>query len=90
MQYNLTRIDPDAPNEQYPVGERETVTDQLLEDQVHKNIFMGKLEDVLRGAVNWGRKNSLWPYNFGLSCCYVEMTTAFTAPHDIARFSTLR
>ncbi len=86
MQYNLTRIDPDAPNEQYPVGERETVTDQLLEDQVHKNIFMGKLEDVLRGAVNWGRKNSLWPYNFGLSCCYVEMTTAFTAPHDIARF----
>ncbi len=47
---------------------------------------MGKLEDVLSGAVNWGRKNSLWPYNFGLSCCYVEMTTAFTAPHDIARF----
>ncbi|MFK3646774.1 NADH-quinone oxidoreductase subunit B, partial [Pseudomonas protegens] len=78
MQYNLTRIDPDAPNDQYPIGERETVSDPL-EDQVHKNIFMGKLEDVLSGAVNWGRKNSLWPYNFGLSCCYVEMTTAFTA-----------
>lgn len=85
MQYNLTRIDPDAPNDQYPIGERETVSDPL-EDQVHKNIYMGKLEDVLSGAVNWGRKNSLWPYNFGLSCCYVEMTTAFTAPHDIARF----
>ena len=86
MQYKLTRIDPDAPNEQYPIGQRETVADPLLEDEVHKNIFMGKLEDVLNGAVNWGRKNSLWPYNFGLSCCYVEMTTAFTAPHDIARF----
>ena len=86
MQYKLTRIDPDAPNEQYPIGERETVQDPLLEDQVHKNIFMGKLEDVLHKTVNWGRKNSLWPYNFGLSCCYVEMTTAFTAPHDIARF----
>ena len=46
MQYNLTRIDPDAPNEQYPIGERETVSDPL-EDQVHKNIYMGKLEDVL-------------------------------------------
>lgn len=55
MQYNLTRIDPDAPNEQYPIGERETVSDPL-EDQVHKNIYMGKLEDVLSGAVNWGVK----------------------------------
>ena len=59
MQYKLTRIDPDAPNDQYPIGERETVEDPLIEGQVHKNIFMGNLEDVLNGAVNWGRKNSL-------------------------------
>ena len=86
MQYELIRIDPDAVNDEYPIGTRERIDEQLLKDQVHRNIFMGKLEDVISGAVNWGRKNSLWPYNFGLSCCYVEMTTAFTAPHDIARF----
>lgn len=85
MQYKLTRIDPDAVNDRYPIGQQETVADPL-EGQVHRNIYMGKLEDALSNAVNWGRKNSLWPYNFGLSCCYVEMTTAFTAPHDIARF----
>lgn len=85
MQYTLTRIDPDAANAQYPIGERETVADPLA-GQVHRNIYMGKLHEVLNDSVNWGRKNSLWPYNFGLSCCYVEMTTAFTAPHDIARF----
>ncbi|MGH8493079.1 MAG: NuoB/complex I 20 kDa subunit family protein [Moraxellaceae bacterium] len=85
MKYTLTRIDPDAPNELYPIQQKETVPDPLEAD-IEKNIYMGRLEDMIHGAVNWGRKNSLWPYNFGLSCCYVEMATAFTAPHDVARF----
>lgn len=85
MKYTLTRIDPDAPNERYPIQQKETVPDPLIAD-IEKNIYMGRLEDMIHGAVNWGRKNSLWPYNFGLSCCYVEMATAFTAPHDVARF----
>ncbi len=84
MDYTLTRIDPDAPGH-YPNSQTSTVPDPL-EDQVHKNIFLGKLENILHDSVNWGRKNSLWPYNFGLSCCYVEMATSFTTPHDVARF----
>lgn len=83
MEYTLTRIDQNAAD--YPMQKQETVRDPL-EDQVHKNVFVGKLETALHSAVNWSRKNSLWPYNFGLSCCYVEMATAFTAPHDVARF----
>ncbi|HUP92239.1 MAG TPA: NADH-quinone oxidoreductase subunit B family protein [Solimonas sp.] len=83
MEYTLTRIDQNS--QRYPMNKREQVPDPL-ESQVHKNIFLGKLEEVMHGAVNWGRKNSIWPYNFGLSCCYVEMATAFTPTHDLARF----
>jgi NADH-quinone oxidoreductase subunit B len=84
MDYTLTRIDPDDTGH-YPNSQKSAVPDPM-EDQVHKNIFLGKLENVLHDTVNWGRKHSLWPYNFGLSCCYVEMATSFTTPHDVARF----
>src|SRR3546814_17870388 len=83
MEYTLTRIDKNS--QRYPMEQRSQVPDPL-EEQLNKNIFLGKLEDMMHGAVNWGRKNSIWPYNFGLSCCYVEMATAFTPTHDLARF----
>ncbi|VFP85625.1 NuoB/complex I 20 kDa subunit family protein [Candidatus Erwinia haradaeae] len=87
MDYTLTRPNQNSDNDVYPLHKKEQVDDPL-KNHIHQNIYLGKLELLLHKMVNWGRKNSLWPLNFGLSCCYVEMTTAFTAVHDVARFGS--
>ena len=53
-----------------------------LDDAVRQSLLLTRLQDLLA----WGRKNSVWPFNFGLSCCYVEMATSLTSKYDIARF----
>jgi NADH-quinone oxidoreductase subunit B len=47
-----------------------------------QGVVLTRLQDL----VAWGRKHSLWPLNFGTSCCYIEMAAAVTPKYDIARF----
>jgi NADH-quinone oxidoreductase subunit B len=64
-----------------------------------RNVPLEKPEDVSRfladegilltqldKAVNWARKNSLWPLGFGLACCAIEMMSMAASRFDVARF----
>lgn len=53
-----------------------------MEQAVRQSMVMSTVQDLLR----WGRKNSMWPFHFGLSCCFVEMATSMTPKYDLARF----
>ncbi|MBA2344694.1 MAG: NADH-quinone oxidoreductase subunit NuoB [Rubrobacter sp.] len=37
---------------------------------------------------NWGRKHSLWPLQFGLACCAIEMMSTGMAHNDLERFGS--
>ncbi|OBX57887.1 NADH dehydrogenase [Moraxella osloensis] len=80
MKYTLTKANPDA--DRFPDQTRQIID----EAEVNKNVVMTRLEDLTHSLANWGRKNSLWPFNFGTSCCYVEYATTLTGVHDLSRF----
>ena len=57
--------------------------DEGLRSELSKQgVFTTKLTDLY----NWGRKNSVWPLQFGLACCAIEMIATTMARYDLARF----
>ncbi len=73
-------VEPPYTLDEFVNAEREMT--HLTEASLKKynkntNVMFGKLSDLTRemskGIVNWSRKNSLWPLQFGLACCAIEL-----------------
>jgi NADH-quinone oxidoreductase subunit B len=52
------------------------------DSKVEGNVFFTRVD----AAINWMRKNSLWPMPMGLACCAIELMAAGASRYDIARF----
>ena len=54
----------------------------LIENRFSKNIITTTYDTVF----NWARRSSLWPMQFGLACCAIEMMSTLDPRYDMARF----
>src|SRR6516164_7363042 len=59
--------------------------DKELRTQMSKH---GIVVTSLQEIYNWGRRNSIWPMQFGLACCAIEMIAAAASRYDMARFGS--
>jgi NADH-quinone oxidoreductase B subunit len=41
---------------------------------------------TVKSLVDWARSRSPWPLGYGLACCAIEMFSAASSTHDLARF----
>jgi len=65
------------------MNDGEPAMNQELQNRLRQQ---GVVLTTVEELYNWGRKNSLWPLQFGLACCAIEMIAASMARFDMARF----
>lgn len=54
-------------------------------EEMKRNVFFVTLEQVK----SWARSNSLWPMQFGLACCAIEMMGTGASHYDLDRFGSI-
>ncbi|HWB61806.1 MAG TPA: NADH-quinone oxidoreductase subunit NuoB [Chthoniobacteraceae bacterium] len=57
-------------------------TPVAYDSKIEGNVIFTRLDT----AINWMRKNSLWPMPMGLACCAIELMATGASRFDIARF----
>lgn len=61
-------------------------TGNATEFGYNSKIEGGVIHTRLEAALNWCRKNSLWPMPMGLACCAIELMATGASRFDISRF----
>ena len=59
-----------------------TTLEAAYDSKIESNVIVTRID----AAMNWVRKNSLWPMPMGLACCAIELMATASARFDISRF----
>lgn len=89
----VTPSHPDIPIDQAanaPAGEpldsadaaRKALAHAAYDSKIEGNVIFTRVD----AAINWMRKNSLWPMPMGLACCAIELMATASSRFDISRF----
>jgi NADH-quinone oxidoreductase subunit B len=57
-----------------------------IDSEIKPGMDEGIVLTTVDKAINWARKNSIWPMTFGLACCAIEMMAMSASRFDVARF----
>ncbi len=78
----------DARRRPIPLAQT-TEAQHYLPGQQEDPVVLTTLADMLHWAQNWARSRSIWPFQYGLACCGMEMIAVAAAPqYDLGRFGS--
>ena len=61
---------------------RNELAHAAYDSKIEGNVIFTRVD----AAINWMRKNSLWPMPMGLACCAIELMATASSRFDISRF----
>jgi len=88
-QFRTPTLDPDVLESWERYVARFEGDEDFIQKQVEQSVMVttfDRLVGMVDGVYNWGRRSSLWPLQFGLACCAIEMISTAASRFDIDRF----
>ncbi|MCX5397583.1 NADH-quinone oxidoreductase subunit B [Streptomyces sp. NBC_00102] len=81
-----------TPEPQPAAGTQETVAGPgpvPLPEPKRLGVLSRLAPEPMKVVLNWGRRYSLWVFNFGLACCAIEFIAASMSRHDFMRLGVI-
>lgn len=64
------------------VSDNNSTAHAAYDSKIEGNVIVTRVD----AAINWMRKNSMWPMPMGLACCAIEMMASACSRYDLSRF----